>query len=89
MRQNGLHYGVAQGFLQPGVALANGFRNDSAHKIIVHDLFNLIVQRGGLGQRNVQINIEDDALRRLAFEIMDANANLPRQSAYENSSAML
>jgi hypothetical protein len=86
--QHGRKHGVAQRLLQVDVALRDDAGDLVAHEVVVHHLVDPVVARCVVGQRYVQVDVEDDALRRRALEIMHADAHMPREPAQEDAAAV-
>ena len=79
---------VAQSFLQADVAFGNAAMHHGAHEVVIDHFVNAVVFGARAFERDIQIDIDDDALRCMLFEIVHTNADLHRETSQKQATAV-
>ena len=70
------------------VPLFDALEDGSADEVIVEHFLDRIIQRSGQTQRNVEIDVEHNALRGAPLEVMDADVDFHFEAAQEQASTI-
>ena len=79
---------VAQSFLQTNVAFGNAAVHHGAHKVVVDYFVDAVVFGAGAFERDIQVHVDDDALRRELFKVVHANLRLHGEAAQKQAAAI-